>query len=68
MVGETIELMTECIASIRQVKIMIENKTGVSVDEQRLIFAGNQLEDGRTLGDCSVQKESTLHLVKRLRK
>ncbi len=67
LTGKTLTLEVNCDMKIATVKEFIENMECIPQDQQRILFAGKQLEDDKTLSDYKIQKESTINLIRRLR-
>lgn len=67
LTGKTITLDVDGSNSILMVKDKLYEKTGITIDDQRLIFEGKQLDDYQTISDYNIIKESTVHLILRLR-
>ncbi len=63
LVGKSLTIDVSASTTIRQVKEQVNSKEGIAVDEQRLVFAGKQLEDAQTLSECGIENQNTLHLV-----
>ena len=67
LTGKTVTLSVQPEHTVEQLKQKVQDKVGIPADEQRLVYAGMQLEDGRTVEDYNIRKESTLHVRLRLR-
>merc|ERR1712157_73557 len=67
LTGKTVSIEVEEGEAIEDVKAKIAEKEGVPPEQQRIIFGGQQLQDGKTIDDYDIEDDCTLHLVLRLR-
>ena len=67
LTGKTVTVHVQPTYNVEDVKMIIQDKEGIPVDQQRIVFGGKQLEDGLTLTHYNIQREATLHLILRMR-
>jgi len=67
LTGKELLIYVDSITTVQALKLKIQDKEGIPPDQQRIVYAGKQLENGRTMADYNINRDAVLHLVLRLR-